>query len=365
MGLRRRVLSKRVIYLVQGLGTGGLERVVLHLASGMVRRGHQVTICCYDKRGELARSAEDIGAVVDLLPRKPGLDLWYILRLAGWLRQRGVDVLHMHNETALFYGTLAGILAKVECLIYTEHDGVFPRSLRARWANRFLVGRLRQAVAVSQAVKDLWCRSDGIDPVRVVVVPNGVPDVTSPLGRDRSQGGNEVRIGCISRLSREKGVDVLMAAFRQVASAHSGARMVLVGDGLERAALEAMSRQFGLDARVQFLGMRDDVPSILRNLDVFVLPSRTEGLPMALLEAMAAGLPIVATAVGGVPEAIRDGETGILVPPERPDELAGAILRLASDEALRNRLAAGGRQTFLNRYELSRMVGAYERLMEG
>ena len=357
-------MACRIAYLVQGLATGGLERVVLHLASGMVRRGHQVTICCYDKRGELARAAEEDGAAVDLLPRKLGLDLGYVPRLAWWLRQRGVDVLHMHNETALFYGTTAGILAKVGCLIYTEHDGVFPRSLRARWANRILVRRLGQAVAVSQAVKDLWCHSDGIDPVRVVVVPNGVPDIASPSGRDRSRSGDEVRIGCVSRLSREKGVDVLMEAFRRVASAHSGARLVLVGDGLERAALEAMSRQFGLDARVQFLGMRDDVPEILRDVDVFVLPSRTEGLPMALLEAMAAGLPIVATAVGGVPEAIRDEEAGLLVPPENPDAMARAILRLASDEALRKRLAGGARKTFLARYELSRMIDAYERLME-
>ena len=356
-------LACRIAYLVQGLGTGGLERVVLHLAGGMVRRGHQVTICCYNRRGELARAAEEEGAAVALLPRKLGVDWGYIPRLAGWLRQRGVDVLHMHNETALFYGTTAGILAKVGCLIYTEHDGVFPRSWRARWCNRFLVRRLTHAVAVSDAVRQLWCREDGIDPSLVKVVPNGVPAEARARQAARYEVAGRLRIGSVGRLSHEKGADVLLEAFGLVRLELPECELILVGDGRERPHLEALAAQKGMTGQVRFSGEREDVPALLKDFDMFVLPSRSEGLPLALLEAMAAGLPIVATAVGGVPEAIADNRTGLLVPPLNPQAMGDAILRLAQDAGLRARLGTAANQEFGRRYRLSQMVDAYEGLM--
>jgi len=359
----KRRVAKRIVYLVQGLGTGGLERVVLHLAREMIGRGHDVTICCYDERGDLADRAEQAGAHVEILPRRAGLDAGYVRRLARWLRQRRPDVLHMHNETALFYGTLAGRLARVPYLIYTEHDGVFPRSLGARWANRTLVRWLTQAVAVSEAVRDLWCRNDGIDPVRVTVIPNGVPDILGAAVRPPREDGR-FRIGCVSRLSREKGVDVLVEAFARIRRCTPDAELVLIGDGAQRAALEQQAADSGVAGHVQFLGTRDDVPALLATFDAYVLPSRTEGLPMALLEAMAAGLPVVATAVGGVPEVIVDGENGLLTGPEDPGALADAVVRLAGDDDLMRRLGAAARAAYEREYRLSVMVDRYETIME-
>jgi len=358
-------LRKRIAYLVQGLGTGGLERVVLHLACEMVRRGHEVMICCYDRRGNLADEAEQGGAHVEVVPRKAGVDLGYVWRLARWFRRHRPDVLHMHNETALFYGTLAGKLARVPCLIYTEHDGVFPRSLAARWANRTLVRWLTQAVAVSQAVRDLWCRHDGIDPAWVTVIPNGVPDIGEPVGGQSRCENGRFRIGCVSRLNREKGVDILIEAFARVHKQAPEAELVLVGDGVERTALGKQAAGLGVAEHVQFLGTRDDVPALLATFDVFVLPSRTEGLPMALLEAMAAGLPIVATAVGGVPQAIRHRETGLLVPAEKPEALAESLMSLFGNTTLRQSLGHAARRRFLEEYEVSHMTEAYERLLFG
>lgn len=356
-------MPQRIVYLVQGMATGGLERVVYLLAREMVRKGHEVIICCYDRLGAMAAAAEEAGARVVLVPRKPGIDLGYIGCLAEWLREVRADVLHMHNETALFYGTLAGRRAGVPVLLYTEHDGAFPRRWAVRLINRFLVRRLRQAVAVSEAVRALWCREDGIDPARVRVIPNGVPD---PL-RERQgthpprEGGQ--RIGSVGRLSIEKGVDVLIRAFALAARELPHAELVIVGDGPERAALESLTAELALADRVRFLGQRSDVWDQLAGLDVFVLPSRSEGMPMALLEAMATGLPVVSTSVGGIPEALADGRSGLLVPPENPTVMASAIVRLLSDRPLAQRLAREARSTFEQRYELSRMVDAYESCM--
>jgi glycosyltransferase involved in cell wall biosynthesis len=355
--------KRRIAYLCQGLSHGGLERVVAILAEGMVGRGHDVFVCCYDREGELAPRLRQVGVRVELLRRGQGLDLGYLWRLTRWMRRLAPDVLHMHNETAMFYGTIAGRLVHVPVLIYTEHDGVFPRSGPSRWMNRRLVKRLTHAVAVSEAVRQQWCREDGIPLARVGVVPNGVPLSPLPAGAEESGGGQGLRIVAVGRLSREKGMDVLLEAFALIRRRLPQATLALVGDGTERPALEQLADRLDLGGSVTLLGFRDDVPLLLGGFDVFVLPSRTEGLPMALLEAMAAGLAVVATRVGGVAEAVEDDVTGLLVPPEDPSAIAEAVIALAGDERRRAEFGRAGREEFRRRFEASAMVDAYAALM--
>ena len=367
----------RVAFLVQGLATGGLERMVIHLAGAMVRRGHSSVILCYDRLGDLADEARGEGIDVELVARRPGVDVAYFVRLAKRLRHWAPDVLHMHNETALFYGAVAARLAGVPVRIYTEHDGVFPRGAVQSWINRRLVGQLKQAVTVSEAVKSLWCDHDGIDPSRVRVVPNGVPDrfgdgvggVSNSSSSD-DRNDHPIRIGAVSRLSREKGIDILIEAFAQLTEdgdrgASCGAvELILVGDGPERDALERLAAARGVADRVRFLGRRNDVPRHLATFDIYALPSRTEGLPMAILEAMAAGLPIVAARVGGVPEAVIHEETGLLTAPEDPAAFAAALRRTIGDGGLRRRLGEAGRRRFENHYDLDRMADRYEAIVQ-
>jgi glycosyltransferase involved in cell wall biosynthesis len=356
-------MSKRIAYLVQGMDTGGLERVVYLLSREMVRRGHEVFICCYDQLGAMQAEAEAAGARVVLVPRKPGVHLAYIGILARWLREIRPDVLHAHNETALFYGTLAGRRARVPTLLYTEHDGAFPRRWIVRFVNRRLVRRLRQAVAVSEAVKALWCREDGVRPEDVIVIPNGVPDPQAEHRAGRRSRRPGACIGSVGRLSTEKGVDVLIRALPPVLAAVPEAELVIVGDGPERAKLETLASELRVNDRVRFLGRRSDVWDQLAGFDVFALPSRSEGMPMALLEAMAMELPTVSTSVGGIPEVVVDRVNGLLVPPQNPEALAAGLVRTLRDRALAERLARAARQTFTERYELSKMVDAYERCM--
>lgn len=333
---------------------------MLHLAGGMRRAGWNVTVCCYDKLGDLLSLAKELDLRVELLPRKQGVDAGYFFRLARKLHHWNATVLHMHNSTALFYGVPAARLAGVPVRVYTEHDGVFPRGRMVAWCNRRLAGMLTQSVAVSRAVKQLWCDHDGINPARVMVIPNGVEDHYASSRPASRAASAELRIGYLGRLSREKGPDILLEAFAAAHRQISAIRLVVIGDGPERGNLERQASQ--LAAPVEFLGYRTDVPAILPTLDLLAMPSRTEGLPLALLEAMAASLPAAATNVGGNGEAMVDGVTGILVPPENPDALAEAMIMLASDAQLRSTMGTAARKRFLEHYELGKMVEAYTRL---
>ncbi len=354
-------MAAHVVQLVQGLATGGLERVVLDLSAALVQRGARVTICCYDGEGELAPAARAAGIDVQFLPRRPGVDLKYPARLAAALRAWQATAIHMHNGTALFYGALAARKADLPVRVYTEHDGVFPRGIVRAWVNRRLVKTLTQATAVSQAVKELWCRHDRINPVAVAVIHNGV--AANPRPRASASQGREIRIACVGRLSREKGIDVLLGAMAalQEQMPTLAARLTIVGDGPLRAELEAQAGRIGVAAT--FLGWRDDVPALLGEMDLLVLPSRSEGLPLALLEAMAAGLPAVAADVGGVREAAVDGKTALLVPPGQSAALAAAIARLCLDAPLRSAMGQAALQRFNERFDLSKMVDAYARLL--
>lgn len=354
-------MGRRIAYLTNSLRAGGLERVVTLLASGMKARGHTPFICCYDARGDYeADRAEGLGIQVHVILREPGVDFSYVHKLRTWLRDVRAEVLHTHNSTALFYGALAGAAAGVPVRIATEHDGVFPRSRSAAYSNRVLVSRvLTHTVAVSEAVKNLWCESDGVSRDKVIVIPNGVPDTRRP--RPPHSG---CRVGMVGRLSSEKGADVLLRALALLPrERYPDLKLVVVGDGPQRPELEQLIRSLGVEDRVEMMGTRHDVPEILATLDIFALPSRREGLPLALLEAMAAGLPVVASAVGGVPEAINRAELGLLVPPEDPAALSRALARLADESEARAALGQAARERFEQNYELSKMIDRYEALM--
>lgn len=354
-------MGRRIAYLTNSLRAGGLERVVTLLAAGMKERGHTPFICCYDARGDYeADRAEGLGIPVHVILREPGVDVSYVNKLRTWLRDVRAEVIHTHNATALFYGALAGLAARVPVRIATEHDGVFPRSRSAAYSNRVLVSRvLTHTVAVSEAVRQLWCESDGVSKDRVIVIPNGVPDT------QRARPGHSgCRIGMVGRLSVEKGADLLLRAMALLPKErYPDAKLMVVGDGPQRPELEAMIRALGLTDRVEMLGTRHDVPEILATLDIFALPSRREGLPLALLEAMAASLPVVACAVGGVPEAITSDDLGLLVRPEDPEALSQALARLIDEAQLRATLGRAARRRFEQHYELSKMIDRYEALM--
>ena len=355
----------RPLMLCQGLEVGGLESMVCELCRGLRARGHEPEVCCYDALGAYAEDLRGRGVCVHLLRRRPGVDWGYAFRLARLVRGRAVDLVHAHNATAWFYGAWAAFLAR-RPLVYTEHDRSFPPPPRIQALHRLLARLTRAVVAVSGEVADNLRRYEGIDDVRVI--PNGVDGhrfrpasegERSARRRALGLGEGEVVLGTVGRLDPLKDHRLLIEA---VTGLEGSWRLLVVGDGPLRAELERLVQERSLGGRVVFLGERRDVPELLRAMDAFVLPSRSEGLPMALLEAMACGLPVVATRVGGIPEAVREGEGGLLCDPGDSGGLRDALCRLISDPPLRRRLGRGARVAFERRFSLQRMVEGYERL---
>jgi glycosyltransferase involved in cell wall biosynthesis len=239
------------------------------------------------------------------------------------------------------------------------------RGDRAIWRtiNRFTHGIVANAEAVRAAVSAL----EGVDPVKITVIPNAVDgERYRPGNADRAVLGlpEEILIGCVANLRPVKGVDLLVEAFGRAFPGVPGVRLVLVGEGGEMEALRRRAAGLGVSDRVVFLGRRDDVPEILRALDVAILPSRSEGSSNAVLEYLASGLPVAAADVGGNRELLEDGELGILVPPEDVPALAGALRALVEDAGLRRRLAARGRRAVEGRYAVEPVVERWTRYLE-
>jgi glycosyltransferase involved in cell wall biosynthesis len=347
---------------------------VLALARGL-RGAYDVTIGCGAGGPLVARGRQSGIRVVEIpsLVQPPRLfaDLATVWRLVRWIRAEAFDIVHCHSTKAGLLGRIAARLAGAPAVAFTAHGwpslSALPPLIRVAYqvAERF-AGRLSDVViCVSEHDRRRALEMGAGTPGRLVVVRNGVdPGLWArPTGErlEREDGGPSERpvhdgactAVCVARLTVQKDPLTLLRAWKMVRGGH---RLVLVGDGPLRAELEAFSDREGLSDRVAFLGARDDVPATLEAADLFVLASRWEGLPFAVLEAMFSGLPVVATRVGGIPEAVADGETGILVPPGDIRALAEAVERLAADPRLRREMGAAGRRRAAACFTEARML---------
>jgi glycosyltransferase involved in cell wall biosynthesis/peptidoglycan/xylan/chitin deacetylase (PgdA/CDA1 family) len=353
----------KLAHVVLSLSPGGLERVVCALAASSQMKPLAQSVYVLDEAGRLAGAVEQAGGRVIATRRHPGFDIGGIFRLARSFRADNVQVVHTHGLDPLFYGGLAAWLARVPIRIHTQHnsrlgDAGWKQRLKFRIAARAMTA----IVAVSREVERVVLRF-GAPPDRTGIILNGV--AASRFTPVSAPSAAAPVVGTVARLSPEKGADTLVEAFAAILPSYPGARLMIVGDGPERARLEGQANSLGLRDSVEFLGYRPDVAACLRQFDVFVLPSLTEGIPLALLEAMAAERAVVATAVGGVPEVIEDGESGILTPPAEPASMAVAIGNLLSDPSRRLALGARAAARVRERFGEDTMARAYFRLYTG
>ena len=334
---------KTVLQVVLSLRVGGLERVVLDLVQNASEE-FRFIVCCLEEPGDWAGEAPHVVA----LNKKPGVDwrlFWKIARLA---RTEKVDVIHTHNSAAHIYGAIGGKLAGVKVL-HTEHGKNLGEEARAFRLNR-RAGRFTDlTVAVSEKIGREARDCEGVPADRLALVANGICVERFGLPRQATSR----RVGTVGRLVREKNYPLLLRAV----SAITNAELVFVGDGPLR---EELEREAGPE--VQFLGQRADIAELLAGFDVFALSSSTEGMSIALLEAMAAACPIVVTAVGGNTELIQHEITGLVVPPNDATALRGAIERLLNDRGLANRLGAAAREVARQRHSVAVMTQRYEEL---
>ena len=342
-------------------GFSGGEVQVFLLLDGLKERGHRLVLFCPPGSRSEAE-ARTRGIDVEPVPMRGDLDFPAVQRLAEGFERRRPDLVHLHTGRATWLGGLAARWRGVPAVTTRRQD----KRLKRTWRTRLIYGSLvKRAVAISPAVRQRLV-DGGVDVAKLRTIASSVDAATlsSERGRDASRAklelnGDESVLLVLAALVRRKGIDVLLDALPRMEARPT---LLVAGDGEERASLEEDARRRGLDDRVRFLGRRDDKADLLAACDVFVLPSRLEGLGVAALEAMAAGRPVVASAVGGLGEAIVDGSTGLLVPPDDPITLAAALDRLIGDPTLRAQMGAAGPARVASGFDASGMVSAYEAL---
>jgi len=345
-------LSVRVLHVITSLGIGGAERLVLSAARGLPRARFDQAICCLAERGVRAADAEAAGVPVFSIDSFPGLrHPIAFARLVRIVRAFRPTIVHTHLQSANLYGRLAARLAGSPIVVSTEHNVYADKPRRYIASERLLARKTDAIVAVSAEVRQFLSRQLRIDPSSIRVVHNGVAldapsDArVSDLRARLSVGSAGVRLATVASLTRKKGHDVLLRAVARLREGGVDFALALAGDGVERRRIEASIARLHLGDRVHLLGAVANVADVLAAVDLFVLPSLVEGLPLALLEAMATGKAVIATAVGGVPEVVQSGVNGLLVPPGDDAALADAIATLARSAAERDRLGAAARTT--------------------
>jgi glycosyltransferase involved in cell wall biosynthesis len=350
----------RVVHIAPGLDMGGLEKLLVEFARHADRRRFALRFVSLGGRGVLAEEIEACGWPVTALDAPAGLRPGLMLRLSHLLRRWQSDVIHTHDDRAHIYGTFAGRLANVPRILHTRHG----RSPHLSRRQQMLVG------AASRLIDRFVCVSDdsgrlaveqGVAHRKVRTVRNGIDVQRFPCLGPRSDGPAVI----VARLSPEKDIDSLLHATALVVRDDPSFRLEITGDGTCLAALRQTTASLRLEEHVRFLGQVRDIPSVLARAGLFVLSSISEGISLTLLEAMASGLPIVATRVGGNPEVVAEGETGFLVPPQNPSALADALLRLRRDPALGAQLGQASRQRVEALFDVRRMIAEYEQMYRG
>jgi glycosyltransferase involved in cell wall biosynthesis len=364
-----------ITHFVESLDRGGLERMVLELVKLQHRQGHHCQVVCLFARGSLAHELEDLGIPVNTCDKRQGLDLRALARARRMIRQHATEVLHTHNAVAHYQAVLATCGLGTRRIINTRHGmGGSLRTGRREWLYRRALPRTDAVVTVCEAACRDAVRRGIAPPEKARVVRNGIR-VMSFQCASTAMHERLLRmlglplstrvVGSVGRLNWAKDQASLIRAFRQAHERRPDTALVLIGDGELRAELQQCAIDEGLRDAVHFLGDRGDVRELLRGFDLFVLSSLSEGYSMALLEACAVALPIVATDVGGNGEIVHDGRTGRLVPARDPAALAGAMLALLQEPAQALALGHAAR-TWVEQYgSLEAMALHYAQLYQG
>lgn len=359
--------SMGVLQVVLSLAPGGTEHLVVELCKRLQPEFH-VSVCCLDEEGAWATDVRRQGVDVTALRRRPGFHPEIGRRIGELAAERGIQLLHCHQYSPFVYGRIASYWNRRLKLMYTEHGRLSdaPPTWKRRLVNPLLSRFDGAIVGVSHELRQYMLQA-GFPEGRVGVIHNGIapgslPTATARAAARRALGVDEDTFVAmtVARLDPVKDLPTLIAAFAIVRRTVPRSRLVIVGDGPERAHLTELVRRFQLTSAIDIMGYRADVRQLLPAADVYASSSISEGVSITILEAMAAGVPVVATAVGGTPEILTEG-TGQLVPKGDPDRLASAMIALAMDRPQREGLAASARRRLETAFTMDRMVEDYAR----
>jgi glycosyltransferase involved in cell wall biosynthesis len=362
----------RVLHIVPTLSPGGAERVAVHIATKLNGERYEAVMVSLGGRSEcdLDRLLEEAGVEVRYLGKPPGFDYRMYPRLHRVFREYRPDLIHTHIQV-LRYALPSMLLLKRASLVHTVHN-LAEREIerRARWIHRYAFNHGVVPVAVAQQVAVSLGRVYGITGCRVV--PNGIPTDSyahpqTARRKWREREGfrdTDVLFVCVARFSPQKNHALLLKAFAQGPASDPNAHLVLVGDGVLREQLQKQAKDLGLPGQIHFLGLRSDIADVLGAMDVFALSSDWEGNPLSVMEAMASGLPILSTAVGGVPDLFASGEQGLIVQPGDVQGFSDAMAWLLRNREARQYLGMAAARRARENFDVSTMVRAYEELYD-
>ncbi|MBX3441531.1 MAG: glycosyltransferase [Planctomyces sp.] len=350
----------RIGHISMTLRTGGLERLLVEFGRHADRSRFQLQFIALADAGPPADDLRKLGFAVHVLGYPACGKMGLLHSLKSLIREGGFDILHTHNTYAHFLGTIAAKAVGTRVIINTQHGRGCGGRWKDRWKFRIANRFTDRIVGVSDDATSLCRRQDSFSSRKMLRIWNGIDverfRLTGPAPRPTAIS--------VARLSPEKDFTTLIQATALVHRAAPDFRLRIVGDGVERPALERLTLELGLEGVVAFLGERQDVPALLPQAGFFVTSSRTEGVSLTLLEAMSVGLPVVATAVGGNPEVVTDGRTGLLAPPRQPQELARAMLDMCRRQDRWPEMGRAGRERVENHFDVRKTVENYETLYE-
>jgi glycosyltransferase involved in cell wall biosynthesis len=352
-----------VCHMITSLRYGGAERQFVNLLNHLPCERKYVVLMRAESPTGLAPLLENDIQVFSLGVKRGRYVLSYVMRLARLLRQLGVDILHTHTFWPNLYGSLAVKLAGIPVFVTSEHGKNEWKTPVHRWVEQKVIsGTANMRICVSQDILRIRRDVEGIPASKLVYIPNGtiVPEVK------RRDDFRSVTIGTVGRLVKAKDYPVLIRAMKMLRDNGRDYKLIIIGDGPERETLQNEVRRLGLEDVVQMPGFQSDIDLWLQRFSIFVMSSIREGQPLALLEAMASGLPVVATKVGGIPETVQDGSEGIIVEPGNPKALANAIKAVAKNE-MRHQMGKKARERVRRDYSIdvvcAQYLDLYRRLM--
>lgn len=361
----------KIVQIVHDLNIGGLQRLVVDMSRYLDRSKYEVCVCILRESGPLEAELHDAGIRV-IRPRQDSGKVDYLMfwKLYKIFRSQKPHIIHTHNTQPFLEGGIAARMAGVPVIIHTDHGREFPDKRRYMVAEWVMSHFADQIVAVSDAVKNDICRFEKISERKIRTIANGIDGEKFGRTYDRElkrrelgiNGTHAIVAGYAGRLSPEKGLVHLIGAMQMLTREIPNALLLIAGDGQHRAELEKDAARRGLDQNIRFLGPRSDIHEIMGLLDAFVLPSLREGLPLVLLEAAAASLPIIATDVGGNNTIVKNGVNGLLVRSGDDEALWRALTELAGDAQRRRLFGEASLRLFREGFSSSVMMREYEQL---
>ena len=349
----------KVLHVITGINRGGAENHLLELVRHQRARGLEVSVAYLRGNGYWTARLEGFGAEVHNLGLRFYGDLRPLVGLRGILKRSNFDLVHAHLPPAELYSRLAllGTGGSSLPLLITKHNEErFCNAPGQRVLGRWVARRASRVIAISEAVKRYMAGSGlGIPAEKLETIYYGIDAAPfAPAAESLPGAAKELVIGFVGRLVPQKDIATLLRGFALFAVASVKARLVIVGEGSLAAELRRTAEELGISRLVVWAGFREDIAEVMRGFDIFALTSHYEGLGLVLLEAMAAGVAVAATRVGAIPEVVVEGETGLLVGPGQPEELAAAFRKL-SDGIERARMGEAGRRRVIHRFTLERM----------